>query len=68
MTTASTLLRGVVTLPEDRCSTIVDAVVTEFGVAWLRGQTLAERARRMAAIAAPEHREALERTATALAS
>jgi len=38
-------------------------IVTEHGVADLRGQTLAERARRMIAVAAPEHREALERAA-----
>ena len=37
----------------------VDAIVTEWGVAELRGQTLSERARRMIAIAAPEHRDAL---------
>ncbi|MDX5356898.1 MAG: hypothetical protein LPK12_04065 [Rhodobacterales bacterium] len=39
-----------------------DSFVTEHGVAELRGQPLAERARRMIAIAAPEHREALERS------
>lgn len=38
-----------------------DTFVTEHGVAELRGQPLAERARRMIAIAAPEHREALAR-------
>lgn len=37
----------------------VDVVVTEHGVAHLRGCPLAERGRRLAAIAAPEHREAL---------
>lgn len=37
----------------------VDAIVTEWGVAELRGCGLAERARRMIAIAAPEHRDAL---------
>jgi acyl-CoA hydrolase len=50
---------GTVTTPR----TDVDYVVTEYGVARLRGATLAERARRLAAIAAPEHREALERAA-----
>ena len=35
----------------------VDLIVTEYGVADLRGRTLAERRRRLAAIAAPEHRE-----------
>jgi acyl-CoA hydrolase len=39
----------------------VDAVVTEWGVAELRGCTLRERRRRMISIAAPEHREALSR-------
>jgi acyl-CoA hydrolase len=37
----------------------VDVVVTEHGVAHLRGCSLAERARRLAGIAAPEHRDAL---------
>ncbi|MBR0699802.1 acetyl-CoA hydrolase/transferase family protein [Bradyrhizobium diazoefficiens] len=37
----------------------VDAIVTEWGIAELRGSGLAERARRMIAIAAPEHRDAL---------
>jgi acyl-CoA hydrolase len=41
----------------------VDAIVTEWGAAELRGCTLPERARRMIAIAAPEHREALSRQA-----
>ena len=36
-------------------------IVTEYGVADLRGATLAERARRMLAIAHPDHREQLER-------
>ena len=39
----------------------VDAIVTEWGIAELRGCTLKERARRMIAIAAPEHREELSR-------
>jgi acyl-CoA hydrolase len=41
--------------------TDVDHVVTEHGVASLRGATLAQRAQRLLAIAAPEHREELER-------
>ncbi|MCZ4586158.1 acetyl-CoA hydrolase/transferase family protein [Rhodococcus opacus] len=41
----------------------VDAVVTEHGVAVLTGCTDAERARKLVRIAAPEHREALERSA-----
>ncbi len=38
----------------------VDNVVTEFGVAELRGRTLAERARALINVAAPQHREHLE--------
>ncbi len=41
----------------------VDAIVTEWGVAELRGCTLSERARRIIAIAAPEYREALSENA-----
>lgn len=41
----------------------VDFVVTEYGTACLTGAPLSERARRIAAIAAPEHREMLERGA-----
>ena len=41
----------------------VDVVVTEFGAAELKGQTLAERARRLAGIAHPDFRDALERAA-----
>ena len=52
---------GCVTTP--RCD--ADLVVTEWGVAHLRGQPLQERVRRMVAIAAPEHREALARAAHA---
>jgi acetyl-CoA hydrolase len=37
----------------------VDAVATEWGVAELQGRSLAERARRMIAIAAPQFRESL---------
>ncbi|MDR7254251.1 acyl-CoA hydrolase [Nocardioides sp. BE266] len=39
----------------------VDAVVTEHGVAMLTGCTVAERALRLVEVAAPEHREELER-------
>jgi acyl-CoA hydrolase len=41
----------------------VDIIVTEFGAAELKGQTLAERTRRMIAIAHPDFREALDRAA-----
>jgi len=43
-----------------------DLVVTEWGVAELKGRTLAERVRRMIAIAAPAFREGLERAAHGL--
>jgi len=39
----------------------VSVVVTEYGVAMLRGQGMKERARRLIAIAHPDHRESLER-------
>ncbi len=39
----------------------VDAIVTEYGVAALRGCTLAERAQRLIAVAAPPFREELSR-------
>lgn len=42
---------------------LADAIVTEFGVAELRGCHAAERAQRLIAIAAPEHREELSRAA-----
>jgi acyl-CoA hydrolase len=41
----------------------VDVVITEFGAAELKGRSLAERARRLIAIAHPDFREELERTA-----
>jgi acyl-CoA hydrolase len=41
-------------------------IVTEFGAAELRAQPIRERARRLIAIAHPEHREALEREAATL--
>ncbi len=47
-----------VTLPQHE----VDAVVTEHGVAMLRGQSVEERARRLCAIAHPQHRNALRRS------
>jgi acyl-CoA hydrolase len=37
----------------------VDKVVTEFGVAELRGRSIAERARALIAVAHPDHRDAL---------
>jgi acyl-CoA hydrolase len=41
----------------------VDVIVTEFGAAELRGQTLAQRARRLVAIAHPDFREELDQAA-----
>lgn len=55
-------LSGSVTTP--RCD--ADLVVTEFGVAELRGQPLDERVRRMIAISHPDFRESLEREARTL--
>lgn len=61
--------RIVVSLAADRPSLpakTVDVVVTEHGVADLRGRDPRERARALAAVAAPEHRAALERAAAEL--
>ena len=41
----------------------VDNVVTEFGLAELRGRSIAQRARALIEVAHPDHREALEREA-----
>jgi acyl-CoA hydrolase len=49
--------------PVTTARTEVDVVVTEYGAAELKGQTLAERARRLVAIAHPDFREELERSA-----
>ncbi|MDG2005629.1 MAG: acetyl-CoA hydrolase/transferase C-terminal domain-containing protein [Novosphingobium sp.] len=72
---ASTAKRGTISKivtalngPVTTARTEADIIVTEFGAAELRGQTLAERARRMAAIAHPDFREELEREAHAIAT
>lgn len=44
----------------------VDKVVTEWGVAELRGRTIAERTAALISIAHPDHRDELSRAATAL--
>jgi acyl-CoA hydrolase len=44
----------------------VDKVVTEWGVAELRGRTVAERARALIAVAHPDHRDALRHEARRL--
>jgi acetyl-CoA hydrolase len=49
--------------PVTTARTDVDIIVTEFGAAELRGQTLAERTRRLVAIAHPAFREELDRAA-----
>jgi 4-hydroxybutyrate CoA-transferase len=41
-----------------------DVVVTEYGVAWLRGRTVHERAEALASIAHPDHRDALMSSST----
>lgn len=41
----------------------VHYVITEFGIAYLYGQSMKERARRMIKIAHPDHREGLEKAA-----
>jgi len=56
------LADGIVTTPRSDA----DLIVTEFGAAELRGQTLAERARRMAAISHPRFRASLEAAARQL--
>ncbi|MGV7219215.1 acetyl-CoA hydrolase/transferase family protein [Bradyrhizobium sp. UFLA05-112] len=54
---ASRIVLDVETVTTPRAD--VDAIVTEWGVAELRGCDLAERARRLIAIAAPAHRDDL---------
>jgi acyl-CoA hydrolase len=49
--------------PVTTARTEVDVIVTEFGAAELKGQALAERTRRLIAIAHPDFREELERAA-----
>ncbi|AVT78573.1 4-hydroxybutyrate CoA-transferase [Rhodopseudomonas palustris] len=62
---ASRIVARVETVTTPRAD--VDAIVTEWGVAELRGCSLAERARRMIAIAAPEHRDRLTEQARTIA-
>jgi acyl-CoA hydrolase len=59
----TTTLSGPVTTARSE----VDVIVTEFGAAELKGRTLAERARRMVAIAHPDFREELDRAAHEIA-
>ena len=53
--------------PVTTARTEVDAIVTEFGAAQLKGRSLAERAKAMVAIAHPDFREELDREAHAIA-
>jgi acyl-CoA hydrolase len=53
------LSNGIVTTPRSDA----DLIVTEFGAAELRGQTIAERAQRLAAISHPNFRSSLEEAA-----
>ncbi len=53
--------------PVTTARTEVDVIVTEYGAAELKGRSLAERARRMVAIAHPDFREELDREAHAIA-
>jgi acyl-CoA hydrolase len=61
-TIKATLDGGVVTTARSD----VDAVVTEYGVAHLRGCSIRERTERMVAIAAPEFRDRLDKERTQL--
>jgi len=60
-----TLSKIVATLsgPVTTARSDVDVIVTEYGAAELKGQTLAERTRRLIAIAHPDFRETLDRAA-----
>ena len=53
--------------PVTTARTEVDVVVTEYGAAELKGQSLAERARRLVTVAHPDFREELDRSAYAIA-
>lgn len=53
--------------PVTTARTEADVIVTEFGAAELRGQSLAERSRRLVAIAHPDFRDELEAEAHAIA-
>ena len=56
------LADGIVTTPRAEA----DLVVTEYGIAELRGRTLAERARALVAVAAPAFRAELEQASEQL--
>jgi acyl-CoA hydrolase len=52
--------------PVTTARTEVDVIVTEYGAAELKGQSLAERAKRLVAVAHPDFREDLDRAAHAI--
>jgi acyl-CoA hydrolase len=58
------------TLPEGTAVTLhrsnVDHIVTEYGIAYLRGRTVRERTRNLIAVAHPDHRQDLTREAEKL--
>jgi acyl-CoA hydrolase len=54
--------------PVTTARTEVDVIVTEFGAAELKGQSIPERARRMVKIAHPDFQDALDREAHAIAA
>ena len=54
--------------PVTTARTEVDVVVTEFGAAQLKGQSLATRTRRLIAIAHPDFRDELDRAAHTIRS
>ncbi|MBB5915574.1 acyl-CoA hydrolase [Nocardia transvalensis] len=56
-------ITAALTGPVTTARTDVDVIVTEFGAAELAGRTLAERTRRLIAVAHPDFREELERAA-----
>lgn len=55
---------GTLSGPVTTARTEVDVIVTEYGAAELKGQSLAERTRRLVAIAHPDFREELDRAAS----
>ncbi len=55
---ASTIVNAVEVVSTPRCD--IDVIVTEHGIVDLRGVGIADRARRLIAIAAPEHRAKIE--------
>jgi acyl-CoA hydrolase len=59
---ASTIVASVDQVSTQRSD--VDVVVTEFGIADLRGVDDATRAERLVAVAAPDHRHALGRASS----